>query len=524
MAEIKPFIKCLHPLFIKSKSTGETLLTNCGKCKACLIHKAATTTLKVKLESSAHAFCFFITLTYDEDHIPLIHSSYNHDSKIVHCVYPHDNDRFPNHVDIEYSSHDIDYECLLLKFNHGNMIPTLCKRDLQLFFKRLRNNLKLYHKDEPRVETSFRYFACGEYGPVHYRPHYHILLWFENQETISILQEAISASWTFGNINASLSKGKSSSYVAGYLNSYCSLPKVLTFAQTRPFSVHSEKLGESVFKGTKDEFYKLDPRRVVRKSVQLDERNTTVSMWRTLKARYFPLCKDYSRKSAQERTYSYLLYDRVRRWTKEISPYKQAKELTEIFITYDFNLEYFYSIFGSEIHDLVLYFIGSLRINPRCDSVLPNDLRTKQCYVIDKPMTYTEYRKYLFNSLYHELQVSYIFLTKCCDNQYTYTKVLDIIDNFYAKLDYVQLCEQYKLQQEYLDDGLLSPNEIYYMYNNLNTDFLSQFDYKEGHYYIRDKLLKSPLFMQYSTQVEESYNKSIKHKYLNDKNKIFENK
>lgn len=53
---------------------------------------------------------------------------------------------------------------------------TLKKRDLQLFFKRLRK----HHKGiESRIwkeefEYPIRYFACGEYGTQTKRPHYHI--------------------------------------------------------------------------------------------------------------------------------------------------------------------------------------------------------------------------------------------------------------------------------------------------------------------------------------------------------------
>lgn len=47
----------------------------------------------------------------------------------------------------------------------GDM-PTLVKRDLQLFMKRLR-------KVRP---VGLRFFACGEYGEVTFRPHYHVLL------------------------------------------------------------------------------------------------------------------------------------------------------------------------------------------------------------------------------------------------------------------------------------------------------------------------------------------------------------
>lgn len=44
--------------------------------------------------------------------------------------------------------------------------PVLCKRDVQLFFKRLRK----------RYGEGIRYYACGEYGPKTKRPHYHCII------------------------------------------------------------------------------------------------------------------------------------------------------------------------------------------------------------------------------------------------------------------------------------------------------------------------------------------------------------
>ena len=55
--------------------------------------------------------------------------------------------------------------------NQGN--KTLCKRDLQLFFKRLR---KLHEKIYPTYSKKIKYYAVGEYGSRTQRPHYHIIL------------------------------------------------------------------------------------------------------------------------------------------------------------------------------------------------------------------------------------------------------------------------------------------------------------------------------------------------------------
>ncbi|AXH74040.1 MAG: replication initiator protein [Microviridae sp.] len=86
----------------------------CGQCIGCRIDRSRQWALRCVHESKLHIHNSFVTLTYDDDNLPLGHS--------------------------------------------------LQKRDLQLFFKKLRKNY-----------APFRYFACGEYGDQTRRPHYHII-------------------------------------------------------------------------------------------------------------------------------------------------------------------------------------------------------------------------------------------------------------------------------------------------------------------------------------------------------------
>jgi len=90
----------------------------CGKCLACLTRKRNEWTFRLEIEHRYSTGALFITLTYDEKHNP--------------------------------------YE--------------LRKRDLQLYFKRLRKEASEdgYH--------GIRYYAVGEYGSKYGRAHYHILL------------------------------------------------------------------------------------------------------------------------------------------------------------------------------------------------------------------------------------------------------------------------------------------------------------------------------------------------------------
>lgn len=101
----------------------------CGKCQGCLIDKSRDWANRLLLEMQYHRSAYFVTLTYDEDHVP-------------RSYYP-------------------DPET-------GEAQPslTLSKRDFQLFMKRLRK----------RHVSLIRFFACGEYGPQTFRPHYHAII------------------------------------------------------------------------------------------------------------------------------------------------------------------------------------------------------------------------------------------------------------------------------------------------------------------------------------------------------------
>ena len=101
----------------------------CGKCIGCRLDYSRDWANRMMLEASYHEQNYFITLTYDDLHVP---KSY--------------------------------YPCP----ETGEAIPslTLSKRDVQLFLKRLR---KL-------TGQKFRYYLCGEYGSTTHRPHYHLIV------------------------------------------------------------------------------------------------------------------------------------------------------------------------------------------------------------------------------------------------------------------------------------------------------------------------------------------------------------
>lgn len=97
---------CPYPFY----SGRSRCFVPCGKCGACLKRAISDYTLRCQVEWRVSEKCYFVTLTYEKNPLQLY------------------------------------------------------KRDLQLFFKRLR-----------KVGAKFSYFALGDYGDTFDRPHYHVL-------------------------------------------------------------------------------------------------------------------------------------------------------------------------------------------------------------------------------------------------------------------------------------------------------------------------------------------------------------
>lgn len=143
-------MQCVKPITLPENG----LRVPCGKCIACRLQRSREWTVRMLHERSAHEYACFITLTYDEEHCP--------------------------------------------KNN------TLRKKDLQLFFKKLRKSI------HPR---KIRYYACGEYGEKRGRPHYHAVLFGIHPGEKKLIQD----NWLHGSIHVGNAEYDSMMYVAGYV-------------------------------------------------------------------------------------------------------------------------------------------------------------------------------------------------------------------------------------------------------------------------------------------------------------------
>lgn len=152
----------------------------CGQCMECRLQYARNWADRCMLEASLHEHNLFLTLTYDEEHVP---RNYN---------------------------------------DEGFEVLSLVKGDLQKFFKRLRINLE--RSDKGKI----RYFACGEYGDHTMRPHYHAIVFGLEVDDLQpygssklgnnlFTSKTLDAIWSYGNVLVGDVTWNSCAYVARYV-------------------------------------------------------------------------------------------------------------------------------------------------------------------------------------------------------------------------------------------------------------------------------------------------------------------
>ena len=148
--------------------SGDVVYLPCGQCMACRLNKSRDWATRCVLEAKMHKDNCFVTLTYDDNHLP---SDYG-----------------------------------------------LKKDDLTKFFKRLRFN----------TGAKLRYYAAGEYGELYSRPHYHIcifgwrpddLILYTVRNGVSLyMSETILKAWQYrGFVTVGDVTFESAAYVARYV-------------------------------------------------------------------------------------------------------------------------------------------------------------------------------------------------------------------------------------------------------------------------------------------------------------------
>lgn len=152
-------MKCIAPIGLRN-SDGVTFVP-CGKCNFCLERKRSDWSFRLKQEHKVCFSSYFLTLTYDDKHLPLSDAG----------------------------------------------LPTVVRRDLQLFTKRLR------FANAEVCDWPLRYYSVSEYGTRTLRPHYHSIMFNVDRRILTRLDKL----WPEGHVHVGDVTPASIHYVTKYV-------------------------------------------------------------------------------------------------------------------------------------------------------------------------------------------------------------------------------------------------------------------------------------------------------------------
>ena len=308
-------MQCLHPVHIKvdrkrlnplpylsSKKIrykdvrpyiNDTLPVPCGKCIACLRNKQNAMVSRVLEESQKRGTFQFLTLTYDDEHLPLAQSLWriSKETGEIECVdkgevivsarcshlkgikkefqdtarqlreYFYANtpkaSEKPRYLDKFIPSfEDSEYQYF------SRITPSVCREDVRLWLKSARVQ---YERVHGRKLSDFSYVAVSEYGPRTARPHYHLALFgLTSSEAIWL-----SDYWKYGyrlvkSVNAVNPDGSNGFQIAArYIGKYMSKGKfdcesVRNCSAEKPRVCQSNGIGSSLIEKVRSQCLGFD--------------------------------------------------------------------------------------------------------------------------------------------------------------------------------------------------------------------------------------------------------------------------
>ena len=225
--------RCLNPLTIKNPSTSvgtrhgvyvassryardnivnrsyREIVVPCGKCLACLKNKQSSMVVRCKREAEKMGSFAFMTLTYDDDHLPLARSLWRASKEtgelelfckpeifstgihpeLSYCelfksIVP---SQLPRYFEVDLQVPDPEF-CYVVRIT-----PSTCRSDVQDWLKMARIQ---YERDFGEKLPEFSYVAISEYGPRTCRPHYHLAFFGLERSHLNYLLER----WTYGTV------------------------------------------------------------------------------------------------------------------------------------------------------------------------------------------------------------------------------------------------------------------------------------------------------------------------------------
>lgn len=222
---------------VKSGLIRNRQIIPCGKCIGCRLEYSKDWATKGCLEAESYSENWFLTITYDQEHLP----------EAGTMIDPKTGEELGQ-----------------------NPFGTLKSEDWTLFLKRVRQHYKRKYNHE-----NIRFMACGEYGEKGQRPHYHAIMYNlpihnmtfhqfnENHEPLYRCLE-LEEIWGKGLIVAAEVNWNTCAYVARYITKKVGIPtqdqyyKCLGIAPEFFRMSRKPGIGRTYFEAHKDEIYKKD--------------------------------------------------------------------------------------------------------------------------------------------------------------------------------------------------------------------------------------------------------------------------
>lgn len=201
--------------------TGKATIIPCGQCLQCRINHAKNWATRLELEAQSYNNVQFLTLTYDDEHVPVVDAYTGETKEGLTTAEAID---LYNQQAMVYIKAEKPEEAAKIGWTYRLRL-TLRKRDIQQFCDRLNKYCQSNGLLE-RGKSNIRYFYCGEYGDQTHRPHYHMILygvkipdpilWSKNNGNPLFTSEMMTKEWGKGNVLIGAATYESMQYVARY--------------------------------------------------------------------------------------------------------------------------------------------------------------------------------------------------------------------------------------------------------------------------------------------------------------------
>lgn len=199
---------CLTPFYMNDPKTLQPMALPCGKCASCLKRRVSGWSFRLQNEEKYADSAYFLTLTYDTDHVPIT----------------------------------------------KNGFMTFQKSHFQSFMKRLRKQHKLPN------QKPIKYYLAAEYGSIRKRPHYHIIIYNLQLSVLigskyegMVLRRSLSLDgtfefqsnkfWPYGHFTLGTVSAASIGYTLEYITMSKTVPEHRHDDRIQEFSLMSKGLG-----------------------------------------------------------------------------------------------------------------------------------------------------------------------------------------------------------------------------------------------------------------------------------------